>query len=98
MKGEHVLKKFLLLVGLVYSLNVLFASFLNAWVTPSDMHGLPHDKNGRLFTLFYFAMTTFTTTGYGDVIPRTRMLQLMSSMYMLFVYAFVVTFVTHYYA
>ena len=98
MKGERVIKKFLLLAGLVYSLNLLFASYLNSWITPADMHGLPTDKPGRLFTLFYFAMTTFTTTGYGDVVPTSRRLQLTASMYMLFVYAFVVTFITHYYA
>ena len=47
-------------------INIAFAAFLFAWVTDEDIEHLPQDSWNRFLTLFFFAVTSFTTIGFGE--------------------------------
>lgn len=61
---------------------VAFAAFLSTWVTDDDISGLPKGGVDRFMTLLYFSVTTFTSTGYGDIAPKSKRARLVMSAYM----------------
>jgi hypothetical protein len=88
---QHVL----LVVGVAIGLNVLFALFLLAWVNDRDISNLPPRPFDRFITLFYFSVMTFTTTGYGDILPRSRRARIAVSFFTILLYAGIVGVATH---
>jgi len=36
------------------------------------LNGLPKNNQDRLISLFYYSITTFTTTGFGDVYAKSN--------------------------
>lgn len=64
-------------------INMVFAFGLLVWVTDNDIHGLPTNILDRYISLFYFGVTTMTTTGYGDIYAKTTRMKLIMSMYMI---------------
>jgi len=48
-----------------------------------DIKGLPSHPIERLVALFYYTVTTMTTTGYGDVTAVSPRAQIIVSTYML---------------
>ena len=67
--------------------NTLFALFLMSWITKEDLSSLPEDPIKRFIHLFYFGVVSFTTTGYGDITPKSDRLKLIVSFYLLLVIA-----------
>lgn len=63
-------------------INILFASLLLVWVTDNDIHGLPKNTLDRYISLFYYGITTLTTTGYGDIYAKSSRMKLVMSLYM----------------
>jgi hypothetical protein len=61
-KGEEVFKVFT--ATLLY--NVAFALFLYLWVTDDDIENLPKEPSERAWALFFVAVTSFTTIGFGE--------------------------------
>jgi len=47
------------------------------FATDDDISGLPKDKKERFLALLYF-----TTTGYGDILPKSRRARMFMSAYM----------------
>ena len=77
--GKEVLTVF----GTVVFVNFLFALFLFPWVTDEDISNLPKKGFDRFLTLFYFGIASFTTTGYGDVVAKSRRLKILIIIYIL---------------
>jgi hypothetical protein len=71
----------------ILSVNILVSLFLFLWVTDEDMHGLPKNNKDRFVSLFYYSITTFTTTGYGDVYAKSNRMKLVSSLYMILIFS-----------
>lgn len=65
--------------------NTMFALFLMMWVTEEDIGSLPSSFLDRFIHLFYFGIVSFTTTGYGDITPKSRRLKIIVAMYLLLV-------------
>jgi len=61
-KAEEVLKVFT--TTLFY--NLIFAIFLYSWVTDDDVENLPKEPIEKLLTLFFLAITSFATIGFGQ--------------------------------
>lgn len=73
---------FVKLLALYLTIMIAFAAFLNTWVTDDDISGLPKDGVDRFTSLMYFSVTTFTSTGYGDMAPKSKRARLVMSAYM----------------
>ena len=86
--GAEVLKTILL--GIV--INGIFAAFLYLWASNSDFTGLGGQGFGRYLALFYFGVTTFTTTGYGDIVPKSNSARIATVLYMLAIFAGIISF------
>jgi hypothetical protein len=67
------------LVAILLAINFAFAVFLYSWVTDDDISNLPKDPKERFVTLLYFTVTTSTTTGYGDIVPKSTRARMLSS-------------------
>jgi hypothetical protein len=67
--------------------NTFFAVFLMTWVTKDDLSSLPDDLGDRFIHLFYFGVVSFTTTGYGDIKPKSNRLKIVMACYLLLVIA-----------
>jgi len=85
--------KLLSTTGLVLFLNAVFATFLYAWANESDFKGVPSEETDKFYALFYYACTTFTTTGYGDIVPISRRARLVTALYMIMVAAGLLAFI-----
>jgi hypothetical protein len=90
--GGVTLKEILKLVLVAVVTNGLFAAGLYFWATNSDFSGLPVGGWDRYAALFYFGITTFTTTGYGDVVPKSARMRLLVAAYMIAVFAGAISF------
>ncbi len=64
-------------------INLLFTAFLYSWVTDDDIVGLPSDAAGRFGSLFFFSISTFTSTGDGTVAAHSTRARMVLSTYML---------------
>lgn len=71
----------------ILSVNIILSLFLFLWVTDEDMNGLPKNNKDRLISLFYYSITTFTTTGYGDVYAKSNRMKLVSCLYMILMFS-----------
>lgn len=71
-------------------INIVFAIFLYSWVTDKDIENLPKEPLDRFLTLFFVAITSFTTIGfgeYGNVRVQSRRLKIIITIYILLVFS-----------
>lgn len=83
-------QEFLLLFAAAIIINTLFAVFLMTWVTDDDIKGLPEQSEGkwrRFVALFYYAITCFSTTGYGDIVATSNRARLAVGFYLVAVFS-----------
>ena len=59
------------LIVLLLIVNVIFTFFLYSWVTDDDITNLPKEPRERFMALMYYNVTTSTSTGYGDIVPKS---------------------------
>ncbi len=85
-------KEILKLVLAALVVNGLFATTLYFFASNTDLSGLPAGGWERYAALFYFGVTTFTTTGYGDVVPKSARMRLLVAAYMIAVFAGAISF------
>ena len=71
----------------IIAVNILLSFFLFLWVTDDDINGLPKNNMDRFISLFYYSITTFTTTGFGDVYAKSNRMKLLSSLYMILIFS-----------
>jgi len=75
-----------LIVGL-FVISIVFAIAMYPWVTDDDISNLPKEPFARFTSLVYFSVTTFTSTGYGDIAPKSTRAKMVMSMYMAVAFA-----------
>jgi hypothetical protein len=68
-------------------INFIVTLFLFTWVTDDDVNNVPEAPLSRFVSLFYYSITTFSTTGYGDITAKSNRMKLFMSLYMIIVYA-----------
>ena len=66
------------LIVMLLLVNVIFTVFLYSWVTDEDITNLPKEPSKRFMALFYYNVTTSTSTGYGDIVPKSTRARLAS--------------------
>jgi len=81
---------------LIMIINYLVTSFVYSWATDDDITGLPSKDSSKMFddrfiSLFYFNIITFTTVGYGDMLPKSNRAKLFISVYVALVAAGLLT-------
>jgi hypothetical protein len=42
----------------------------------------------KIIDAFYFSISTHTSLGYGDIIPKSRLIRIITSFHMIFVFTF----------
>jgi CBS domain containing-hemolysin-like protein len=67
------------LVAILLVVNFVFAAFLYSWATDDDISNLPKDPKERFWAILYFTVTTSTSTGYGDIVPKSIRARMASS-------------------
>ena len=75
----------------IFVTNIIFAMFLFPWVTDDDLNNIPEQPLNRFISLFYYGITTFTTTGYGDIYPKSNRMKIIISFYMIIVFSITVS-------
>lgn len=88
-------KNFATLFVSVLIINLVIAGFLFTWATDDDFTNLSKNPAQRYIELVYFCVTTFTTTGYGDVVPVSLRARITMTFTMLVVFTTLVTIITH---
>ena len=71
--------------------NICYILFLFFLASDDDIKGLPSHPIERLVALFYYTVTTMTTTGYGDITAVSPRAQIIVSTYMLVNFYILVT-------
>jgi hypothetical protein len=74
-------------------INIVFALFLLTWANDDDIIGLPKQTINRYISLFYFSITTFTTTGFGDISAKSDRMKIVLSIFMISMFAGIVSFI-----
>ena len=78
------------LMFLFLIMNLVFSLFLYTWVTDNDISNLPKNKRERFMAILYFTITTSTSTGYGDIVPKSVRARIASSMLQVFMFAMII--------
>ena len=73
-------------------INIIFAFLLLIWVTDNDIQGLPPNILERFISLFYYGVTTVTTTGYGDIYAKSALKKIIISIYMILTMTGIISF------
>jgi voltage-gated potassium channel len=77
MKAAFYIIGFYVFFTLLFSL-VLYLIF--------DENDINYDKETKFIDLWYFSITTYTSTGYGDIVPISTRARIITSLYMLISY------------
>jgi hypothetical protein len=80
-------REFFICIRFIIIFNLLFTVILYSWATENDLHNLPKSNYDRFMSIFYFLITTFTTTGYGDIYAKSMRMKLFISCYMIIVFS-----------
>lgn len=68
-------KMSLVIISIVILFSIIFYTFnYNHWIGIDENEDIGF-KN-RFFNRLYFTMTTFSSTGYGDIYPKTKALKI----------------------
>jgi len=59
------------LIILLLIVNAIFTMFMYSWVTDDDITNLPKEPRERFIAIMYYNVTTTTSTGYGDIVPKS---------------------------
>lgn len=73
-------------------INLFFTVILFTWATDDDLNNIPKPWGERFISIFYYLITTFTTTGYGDIYAKTIRMKLFISFYMIIVFSLTASF------
>ncbi len=77
---------------MAFLINFAFALFLLTWVKNSDLSNLPTEIVERFIMLFYFGISIFTTTGFGDISAKSKRMRLIVALYLILVVSGAISF------
>ena len=87
---EMELNVFLFITQIVLFLT-FYIIYLITMIKNSELwEGINNEDKWYLliFDAFYFTISTHTSLGYGDIIPRSRMIRMITSLHMISVFTF----------
>ncbi len=90
--SKKTLRDVFIIFSYITILNVFLSLLLVFWVTDDDLHNLPESWGDRYISILYYLITTFTTTGYGDIYAKSSRMKLIISVYMIMVCAITIRF------
>jgi hypothetical protein len=81
---------FLLLTQLLLFFTYYVIYLITMIRNPKLWHGILDDDHWYLliFDAFYFTISTHTSLGYGDIIPKSRIIRMITSLHMISVFTF----------
>ena len=91
--SKVTLKEVFTFIGYILIINIILTLMLVFWVTDDDLNNLPQSRGERLVSIFYYLITTFTTTGYGDIYAKSVRMKLIISFYMIIIFALTASFI-----
>ena len=65
------LQELVICITYITMINLFFTIILFSWVTDDDLNNIPKGWGERFVSIFYYLITTFTTTGYGDIYAKS---------------------------
>jgi len=72
-----------LLINHSIIIMLFFSIYSYHYIKGKDEHfTYPHDIH-NLWDIFYYTMTTHSTTGYGDISPKSTQMRIVTSIHML---------------
>jgi hypothetical protein len=86
------LEELFICITYIIMINLFFTMILLTWVTDDDLNNIPEAWGERFVSIFYYLITTFTTTGYGDIYAKSVRMKLFISAYMIIVFSLTVSF------
>ena len=86
------LHEVLYILGMAFLVNFAFAIFLLTWVRDSDLSHLPDEIFERFIMLFYFGISIFTTTGFGDISAKSKRMRMIVALYLILVVSGAISF------
>jgi hypothetical protein len=78
------------LLVILLIVHVIFSAFLYSWVTDEDITNLPKKPSERFMAIFYYNVTTTTSTGYGDIVPKSTRARVASMSIQLIMFVLVI--------
>ena len=91
--AKVTLREVFIFCSFIIIINTALSFILILWVTDDDLNNLPQPWGERLVSIFYYLITTFTTTGYGDIYAKSVRMKLIISFYMIIIFALTVSFI-----
>jgi hypothetical protein len=89
MKNRH---EFMFLIAAAAVVCTAFAAFLTVATEVDDFtYAAPPDKGARFLDMFYFAVTTATTVGYGDITPKTKRARIYTTVFQLILFGGIIS-------
>ncbi len=70
--------------------SLIFIIFLFIFADNNDFKGLPDDPSEKLISIIYYIISTFTTTGYGDIYAKSSRARLIMCSFMIINFYFIV--------
>lgn len=70
-------------IFVILLLNLVFTLVTIMWVTEDDLTELPEQGLERFISLYYSGVTIFASTGFGDLLPKSKRMRLYMSIYMM---------------
>ena len=86
------LEELVICITYIIMINLFFTIIIFSWVTDDDLNNIPEGLTERFVSIFYYLITTFTTTGYGDIYAKSVRMKLFISAYMIIVFSLTVSF------
>ncbi len=80
-------EKFMITISFIFITVLLFTLFLYPWVSDNDIANISKSGFNRMIDLFYYGIVTFTTTGYGDIYPKSYRMKLIIAFYLIMIYS-----------
>jgi hypothetical protein len=82
--NKQMISKIIKYLFYILIINIIFSLFLYYWATDNDIN---INKSGysRFIDILYYSISTFTTTGYGDIYAKSNRMKIIISSYMIFI-------------
>jgi len=70
-------------VGIILIFNLIFTLIAMTWITEDDVSGIPEPPLDRFNSIFFSGITIFASTGFGDMMPKSKRMKIFMSIHMI---------------